>query len=593
MESPKELLRLVILGHVDHGKSTLIGRLLHDCGALPQGKIEQVRKTCEANSRPFEYAFLLDALKAEQSQGITIDAARVFFESKKRRYLLIDAPGHVEFLKNMITGAAHAEAAFLVIDAKEGVQENSRRHGYLASFLGIQKICVLVNKMDLVGYSASVFEAVTAEYGAFLKSIGVEATHFLPISALQGENVCGKSENLDWFRGPTALEAMDDLELKRRAGGDPFRMPVQDIYKFTRGGDDRRIVAGTPASGRAKVGDTLVFHPSGKKSVIRSIEAFPAADQAECMPGKPTGFTLTEQIFLSRGEVASLESELPPASASRFEANLFWLGKSPLSRAERFELKLGTARVQAELESIESAMSSSDLTAVFRPSEIRPAETAKCVIRCKAPIAFDLLSEDPGLRRFVVVQDARILGGGTIQKELERVNRPFTHAQPFVLWFTGLPGSGKSTLSRQVYEFLRTRNQRVEFLDGDELRRVFPGMGYSREERENHVRRTAHLASVLEKHGISTIASLISPYEESRKFARSLCKNFIEVYLSAPLAECEKRDPKGLFKKARSGEIRGFTGIDAPYEIPQTAELVLDTSKTTISQCVKEILGLL
>ncbi|HEX2251161.1 MAG TPA: GTP-binding protein [Gemmatimonadales bacterium] len=282
-------MNIVIVGHVDHGKSTVIGRLLADTHSLPEGKLEQVRAQCELNSKPFEYAFLLDALKDEQAQGITIDAARVFFKSRRRHYLILDAPGHIEFLKNMITGAARAEAALLVIDAAEGVQENSRRHGYMMSLLGIRQLAVVVNKMDLVGWDRGVYDRIVREYGAFLSQVGIEPACFIPVSARSGDNIAEPSDHLPWHQSPTVLEALDAFRSEPPPIDRPFRMPVQDVYKFTKQGDDRRIVAGTIDTGTVNVGDAIIFYPSGKKSRVKTIEAFNRPPRLGPRQARPLG----------------------------------------------------------------------------------------------------------------------------------------------------------------------------------------------------------------------------------------------------------------------------------------------------------------
>src|SRR6476646_5123820 len=292
----QQRMNIVIVGHVDHGKSTVIGRLLADTHSLPEGKLEQVRAQCELNSKPFEYAFLLDALKDEQAQGITIDAARVFFKSRQRHYLILDAPGHIEFLKNMITGAARAEAALLVIDAAEGVQENSRRHGYMVSMLGVRQLAVVVNKMDRVGWDRAVYDRIVREYGAFLEQVGIRPSGFIPVSGRGGDNIADRSPHLDWYQGPTVLDALDAFHSEPAPVNLPFRMPVQDVYTLPKQGDDRRIVSGTIDSGTMKVGDPVIFYPSGKKSRVKTIEAFnrPPATRAEA--GYAVGFTPNEQI---------------------------------------------------------------------------------------------------------------------------------------------------------------------------------------------------------------------------------------------------------------------------------------------------------
>ena len=305
-------LHLVISGHVDHGKSTLVGRLLADTGSLPDGKLEQVRALCERTSRPFEYAFLLDALKDERAQGITIDAARVFYKTATRHYIIIDAPGHIEFLKNMITGAARAEAALLVIDAHEGIQENSRRHATMLSMLGIRQLAVVVNKMDLAGFRRETFDGVVADFAAFLGQLGMSAMAWIPVSARCGANIAARAGETPWYTGPTVLEALERFQPAAPAQDRPFRLPVQDVYKFTNFGDDRRIVAGTVESGHAAAGDELIFYPSGKRARIQSVEAFSSSPQTAVAAGNAVGITLSPQIYTSRGELAARTDEPAP-----------------------------------------------------------------------------------------------------------------------------------------------------------------------------------------------------------------------------------------------------------------------------------------
>ncbi|HET7424774.1 MAG TPA: GTP-binding protein, partial [Gemmatimonadales bacterium] len=354
-------MNIVIVGHVDHGKSTVIGRLLADTHSLPEGKLEQVRAQCELNSKPFEYAFLLDALKDEQAQGITIDAARVFFKSRQRPYLILDAPGHIEFLKNMITGASRAEAALLVIDAAEGVQENSRRHGYMVSLLGLRQLAVVVNKMDLVKWDRAVYDRIVREYGAFLDQVGIKPSAFIPVSGRGGDNIADRSANLSWYHGPTVLDALDAFHTEPPPVERSFRMSVQDVYKFTKQGDDRRIVAGTIDSGAVAVGDTVVFYPSGKKSRVKTIEAFNRPTQTRAVAGSQVGFTLQEQIYITRGELAALETEPRPQVTTRLRVSLFWLGKDPMVKRKEYLLKLGTMRVTMRLEEILRVMDASTL----------------------------------------------------------------------------------------------------------------------------------------------------------------------------------------------------------------------------------------
>ncbi len=414
----REDMNIVIVGHVDHGKSTIIGRLLADTGSLPEGKLESVKEMCRRNSKPFEYAFLLDALKDEQAQGITIDSARCFFKTDKRNYIIIDAPGHIEFLKNMVTGAARAEAALLVIDAKEGVKENSKRHGYLLSMLGIKQITVLVNKMDLVDYNKDRFDEIEKEYREFLKSINVEPISFIPVSGFFGENIKNKSDKLDWYNGLTILDTLDSFENKDISKDLPFRMPVQAVYKFTNNNDDRRIIAGTVETGNLKVGDSVVFYPSGKKTKVKTIEAFNEPTHLEVSSGYSTGFTMEEQIYVKRGELAVKENEKVPYISTRIKSKLFWLGKEPFSLEKEYLLKIGSSKVKAYIEEIVRVLDASTLETI-KKSQVDKNDVAEVIIKTDSPIAFDLSVDIANTSRFVIVDNYEISGGGIIEEALE------------------------------------------------------------------------------------------------------------------------------------------------------------------------------
>ena len=379
-EIKRENMNIVIVGHVDHGKSTIIGRLLADTNSLPKGKLEQVQESCRRNSKPFEYAFLLDALKDEQKQGITIDSARCFFKTKKRNYIIIDAPGHIEFLKNMITGASRAEAALLVIDAKEGVQENSKRHGYMLSMLGIKQVTVLINKMDLVDYSEKVYNDIVNKYKSFLKQINLKSEIFLPVSGSKGDNIANKSNNLKWYKGPTVLTILDQFVTSKPSIEKPFRMPVQGVYKFTNNEDDRRIIAGTIDTGSISVGDEVVFYPSGKKSMVASIEAFNKDKKTKALSGEATGFTLKEQIYVKRGELATKHNEKAPKITTRIKVNLFWLSKSPMIKNKGYILKIGTTKVTAVIEEINNVINASNLK-YEKKDKIERHEVGECILK--------------------------------------------------------------------------------------------------------------------------------------------------------------------------------------------------------------------
>lgn len=413
IKTEREDLNLVFVGHVDHGKSTIIGRLLADTHSLSEGKLEQVKETCRRNSKPFEYAFLLDALKEEQSQGITIDSARCFFKTAKCQYIIIDAPGHIEFLKNMITGASRAEAALLVIDADEGIRENSRRHGYMLSMLGIKQIGVLVNKMDLVGYSESVFDDIVRAYSQFLDKINIDPETFVPVSGMNGDNIATLSKRMPWYKGRTVLEALDRFQTPKVPHEKPFRMSVQEVYKFTKDGDNRRIIAGTIDTGVIKTGDTVVFYPSGKKSRVQTIEEFNKPPQFIKKASEHIGFTLEEQIYVKRGEIVTINGQPKPEVSTRIKANIFWLGHMPLIKDKEYFIKVGTQKVRAFLESIHMVLDASTLEKGEK-EQVDRYDCAEITLKTEKAIAFDLAGTISQTSRFVIVDDYEIVGGGII-----------------------------------------------------------------------------------------------------------------------------------------------------------------------------------
>lgn len=600
----EELLNIVTVGHVDHGKSTVIGRLLADAGALPQGKLEAIRDNCRRNSKPFEYAFLLDALHNEQDQGITIDTARCFFKSDKRRYIIIDAPGHIEFLKNMVTGASRAEAALMVIDASRGVEENTRRHGYFLSMLGIRQVAVLINKMDLADYREERYRAIVTEFSAFLEKIDIRPAAFIPVSGMEGDNIALPSARMPWYKGCTVLEQMDAFAPTPTAEESPLRLPVQGVYKFTGQGDTRRIVAGTVEAGRLRAGDEVIFYPSGKRTRARTLEVFSAPTPRQFAAGEAAGFTMSEEIFARRGELCCRSDEPAPQVGMRLRANLFWLGKTPFSPARRYFLKCGTARVEMRLEEIRRVVNASSLDCAER-AEVEKNEVAECILRLERPMAFDLAGGCSATSRFVVVDDYEIAGGGIITEALSdpdydgRNIRPsagalsgeeraqLTGRRGLVVWLTGLSGSGKSTIANEAERRLLGEGLSVYQLDGDKLRRgLCRDLGFSDADRAENIRRVAETANLFRDAGMVVLTTLISPFAAARAEARELCGDFMEVYVRADAAECIKRDPKGLYKKALAGEIPHFTGISSPYEPPEAPELILDTQTRSEEECV-------
>ena len=593
-------MNIVVVGHVDHGKSTVVGRLLADTKSLPEGKLEAIRAKCERESKVFEYAFILDALKDEQSQGITIDSARCFFKTDKRDYIIIDAPGHVEFLKNMISGASRAEAALLVIDAQEGIQENSRRHGYMLGMLGIKQVIVLINKMDLVGYDYEIFKRLVNEYTGFLLKIGIIPNSFIAVSALNGENITFSSNKMSWCQSYTVLEALDSFEKEEILHNKSFRMPVQDIYKFTVD-DDKRIIAGRIESGTLKEGDEVIFLPSGKRTSIDKIIGNCGTDNIdyiEAYSGCSIGVTLKDQTYISRGQIMCKLSEELSIVGSLIKANIFWMGKSPLVLNKEYRIKIGTNSVLAKVKSINNVLNASDLS-ISKKEYVDRNEVAECIFECQNEIAFDPYSKIPITGRFVIVDDHNIAGGGIIvdsveslfSKSVGKSDREILLRQKGkVLWFTGLSGSGKSTISLALQKKLLEEGKLSYILDGDVIRNgLCSDLGFSKYDRAENSRRVKEVAKILLDCGMIVIVAFISPYKKDRDDIKKEIPDFVEVFVDCPLEVCEKRDVKGLYKKARSGEISNFTGVNDPYEIPLNPDIRVDTSKMTLEECVKII----
>lgn len=533
-------MNIVIVGHVDHGKSTVIGRLLADTGSLPQGKLEQIKEMCRRNSKPFEYAFLLDALKDERAQGITIDIARCFFRTEKREYIILDAPGHIEFLKNMITGASRAEAALLVIDAHEGVRENSRRHGYILSMLGIKQVSVLVNKLDMVAYSEKVFESIVNEYSEFLAAAGVTPTSFIPVSAAMGDNIAIRSEKMPWYTGMTVLEQLDAFREELPPDDLPFRMPVQDIYKFTSSGDERRIIAGTVESGTLRVGDRIMIYPSGKKTAVASIEEFNRPERTVVTSGYSTGITMTEQIYIKRGDIVVKADEKPPFTASRIDVSLFWLGKDAFCEGKRYFLKTGSAKVPMTLEKTEYVLNASSLEKTSKP-KVEKNEVAKCTLTLERPISFDVSADLSGTGRFVIVDGYEISGGGIItgipgdgkiQKNVARRNFKWEKGgvsqseriaklgqRPFCIIITGNEDTDRKTVAAKLEKLLFEEGRSVYYLGiGNVLYGIDADIkterSKDRDERDEHMRRLAETANILNDAAFAVILTAAKADED-------------------------------------------------------------------------------
>ncbi len=532
IESAVEQMSIVVIGHVDHGKSTVIGRLLADTDSLPKGKLADVKAQCARNARPFEYAFLLDALKDEQAQGITIDSARCFFKSSKRHYLIIDAPGHIEFLKNMISGAARAEAAVLVIDAKEGVQENSRRHGYLLSMLGIRQVMVVINKMDLVDYDQQIFETIKQDYLEFLGKVDIEARFFLPVSAMEGDNIAENTPALAWFQGPTVLDALDQFEKEPAPIDHVLRFPVQDIYKFTESGDDRRIVSGRIETGAVRVGDEVLFLPSGKRSTVATVEGFNLPTQVSAHAGQSTGVTLTDQVYIKPGELMVRADQSPPQVGSQMRVNIFWMGRQPMVKDKRYQLKLASAKVSVWLREIETVLDASDLTTDSNRRQIERHDVAECIVETVKPLAFDLSSEIAATGRFVIIDNYEIAGGGvvlaSVQSKVNRVterveqreknwrrsgitpaNRAMRYNQKSTLvLLCGPADTGKGDLAKALEEKLFCNGRLVYYLGlSNSLMESDTDLNAS-SDRDEHLRRLGEISHMFTDAGLILIVTI-------------------------------------------------------------------------------------
>jgi bifunctional enzyme CysN/CysC len=608
---------IVVVGHVDHGKSTLIGRLLADTGSLPEGKLEAAEKASREEGMPLEYAFLLDAFLEEQAQNITIDTTRIGFRYKGQSFEIIDAPGHREFIKNMVTGAAAAEEAILLIDAHEGLKEQTRRHGLLLSLLGVSRVIVAVNKMDLVQWKEDRFRVLEKEIREYLGGLKISPREVIPISAREGSTVMRRDDqHLPWWKGPTLLEALlagAGKSLQSPEG--PLRFSIQDVYRF----DARRVIAGKLESGRIKVGDPVIFFPDRKTSRIKSIESWgEETPLREVAPGQSVAVTLEEQIFVERGHVGALPED-PPVESREVRARIFWLDTEALRLQAPVTLRLGTQSVEARLVAIDRVVDAEKLEAATDTrEEVGRFEVAEVRLRCRRPLVYDAHERVSATGRFALQRGPRIGGGGiiTFAEYPASLAKPVTgehltwtegrvsqeaRASHFghegaVIWLTGLSGSGKSTLAVALESLLFRRGIGTMILDGDNLRHgLCADLGFSLTDRAENIRRAGEVAKLMAESGLVVISSLISPLKKERESVRASCRSagisFSEIFINASIADCEKRDPRGLYQKARKGEIKGFTGIDSPYEIPEHPDLILETGKEKVVESAERLLS--
>jgi len=597
-------LRIVIVGHVDHGKSTLVGRLLHETGSLPEGKLEMLKAVSARRGMPFEWSFLLDALQTERDQGITIDTTQIRFRTGSRDVVLIDAPGHAEFLRNMITGASQADGAVLIIDALEGVRDQTRRHGYLLHLLGVKQVAVVVNKMDRVDFSAERFSEIRDEITTHLAGLGVAPSAVIPISARDGDGVAERTPRSSWYHGPTVVEAIDALEPARPLEQLALRLPVQAIYKF----DDRRIIAGRIESGSLSAGDEIVIMPAGKIARVKSVEGWPATPvRGAQTAGRSVGITLDRELFLERGDVISHVGS-SPRDTRRLRARIFWLHDKELTKGAQILARLGTREGRATVVAIEKAVDPGQLSSVENTSIARN-HVGEIDISLAQPIAADPYTDNPRTGRLVIEVNGRIAGGGLVLSvdagqravpvdivPVESALRPDERSARYrhngaVVWLTGLPASGKSTLARALERRLFGKGGSPILLDGDTLRAGLNGdLRFSEKDRSENIRRLAEVATHLARNGHITIVAAVSPSREDRAAARRISEAaFREIYVSTPAEICESRDPKGHYAKARAGALASFTGIGKDYQPPEASELTLDTSRRSVAEAADEI----
>jgi bifunctional enzyme CysN/CysC len=603
-KTARPLVRIVIVGHVDHGKSTLVGRLLHETGSLPDGKLEMLKAVSARRGMPFEWSFLLDALQTERDQGITIDTTQIAFRTPSRDIVLIDAPGHAEFLRNMITGAAQADAAVLIIDALEGVRDQTRRHGYLLQLLGIKQVAVVVNKMDRVDYSDARFAEISDEITAHLESLGVAPRAVIPISARDGDGVAAHTANISWYEGPTVVEALDALTPSQSLDRLPLRLPVQAIYKF----DDRRIVAGRIEAGRLQAGDDIVIMPAGKTARIKSVEGWPVTPViGPSGAGRSVGITLDRELFVERGDVIA-HTGSTPRETRRLRARIFWLHDEPLAAGATLLVRLGTRETRATVVAIEKAVDPGDLASV-EGKAIARNHVGEIDLSLAQPVAADPASDNPRTGRLVIEVSGRIAGGGLVLsvesgrraasadivpvasalRAEERAAR-YRHGGA-VVWFTGLPGAGKSTLALALERRLFERGGSPVLLDGDTLRAgLNSDLGFSPQDRAENIRRLAEIATHLAADGHVAIVAAVSPAAADRAEARRIAGDrFREIYVATPAEVCERRDPKGHYARARAGTLNNFTGIGADYQPPTGNELTIDAARQSVTDVADQI----
>ena len=594
----KSLLRFITCGSVDDGKSTLIGRLLYDSKMIFEDQLAQLEadsKSVGTQGGAIDFALLVDGLAAEREQGITIDVAYRFFSTDKRKFIVADTPGHEQYTRNMVTGASTADLAVILIDARKGVLTQTRRHSFLVSLMGIRHVVLAVNKMDLVGYDQERFDEIVADYRAFADRVGIKSILAIPISGLAGDNIASVSEHTPWYGGPSLMAHLESVEIDEdRLKRGPFRMPVQWV---NRPNLDFRGFAGFIASGAIKPGDAVRVLPSGKTSTVTRIVT-QDGDLPIAVAGQSITLTFKDEIDCSRGDVISIADQAPEV-ADQFEANLVWMAEDHLLPGRPYWLKIGTKLVSATITEIKHKVNVNTLEeAAAKQLELN--EIGVVNISLDQPIAFESYQANPDLGGFILIDRLTnaTLGCGMIRFALRRAHNIHWQAlevdksrrgallgqTPRVLWFTGLSGAGKSTIANLVERRLHALGRATYVLDGDNVRHgLNRDLGFTDADRVENIRRVAEVAKLMADAGLIVLVSFISPFRAERRLARDMMDEgeFIEVFVDTPLAEAEKRDVKGLYKKARSGELKHFTGISSPYEAPEHPEVRIDTTNIT------------
>nr|WP_175800855.1 sulfate adenylyltransferase subunit CysN [Burkholderia anthina] len=590
----KDLLRFITCGSVDDGKSTLIGRLLYESNMLFDDQLTQLEadsKKVGTQGGDLDFALLVDGLSAEREQGITIDVAYRFFATARRKFIVADTPGHEQYTRNMITGASTADLAVILIDARKGVLTQTRRHSHLVALIGIKRIVLAINKMDLVDYDRAVFERIDADYRAFAAELGLEEIVSIPMSALRGDNVIAPSARLPWYAGPTLMQHLDTLPLVERVTRDePFRLPVQWV---NRPHLNFRGYAGSIASGEVRVGERVRVLPSGKESRVVSVIT-PAGEADVARAGEAVTLTLADEIDISRGDMIA-RADAPPEVADQFEATLVWMHDEPLLPGRPYLVKLGTQIVSATCATPKHKIDVNTREHLAART-LALNEIGVCNLSFDRPVAFDPYDRNRHTGGFIVIDRFTndTVGAGMLHFALRRAHnvhwqavdvdrdaRALQKAQtPRIVWLTGLSGAGKSTIANLVERRLHALGKHTYLLDGDNVRHgLNRDLGFTEADRVENIRRVAEVARLMLDAGLITLVSFISPFRAERDMARAMVgpDEFVEVFVDTPLAVAEERDPKGLYKKARKGELKHFTGIDSPYEPPAQPELRVDT----------------